>query len=1194
MWKLTILILLFCYNFGYSQVLKNVPLNLNAGGAVYDVVYDNYLNAYIIVGDFTSVNGQARNNIAFINANNFSLISTATQPLPIVNGVIRTVEIHKKESETTCCPVATSQGIYSIFIGGEFTTVNGFPRVAVARLGVIFYNNPSVGQSYGLMNWNAQIDDGGGPWQWVNDMVVVDDVLTIVGEFYINEPTYDATNVYMNLASFSVGNSATNSALEIDDQGSIFYPTYEIYHIDYFDGNYYFNEASGVGIQKFNVTDGISSFGITYTAWSLNIKKEGLNSIMSYQPGYSAQDQLIYDFNGNVIDFFSPGHLSLGYAESYKDYYYIASRYSGTQYENHLNTYLSPNHDLIQTSVFQSSDASYFYDLNETFKKRIFRNNDKLFLSGDFITSVDGQSRTGLAVFCLEPRDAQPFTQLEEDICTGNIITYAIPEVEFADGYKWSYTGTGAQIRLPGPIGFQSLNAPVHFNNLNAHTVEIEFLSGVTSGELTVEPYTLCNSTTDYILAQGQSINLSIIPPPEISLIDSLAFTCIADTLLIEVQTLELGLSFSWNEGLDATVIATQQQLELIDTSVTAANYFYVVATEPVNNCSSRDSIFVYFDTLAAQLNQGMIQTNPTVFNCSTDSMEIFIDVAGADVLWRLSSDSVAQIPNPFFIYSNDSTSFEAEATYISNGCVASQSYLLVEDLTFLVGEVAGYPNLSSVVILDTINCNTTELILDALLVGSSDINDSISWIIDGVHLGDQLVLTANDSTGLSVLNTKTYLLRTFKENSQCTFDYNVTIYFDLQAPFVPTMNTTPSINCSADSVVLIHPLNGSTQVAEGWLDTFGVSTQNDSIWVSQVGEYYYEVMNIINGCATYDTVNVTQTNELLLSSSADTLVCEGDALTLFTSPINNASPTNYLWSNGATQSSTSLLIENDEQLTVIATNQDGCVGYDTINVTMNPPVYVEFSSFSACTPGSSGLFVDSISGGQGGYTYEIDGVGTNSSGSFSGLSYGTYSVDITDNLGCLFSFEVEIDPLAQGPELQFLVPTYNIIGDTIAAINITNFTGFDYVEWEVPGITDVIDVNDTLLIFSLDEEGAYDIALIGYIDTCSYRTEKTVYFNLTKPEFGFGQDTLGILSLTLYPNPTTGSFIVAGEFGVEQNYSMLVTNMNGQPLTGMASNGYSKTFEEQFEFPFGVSTGSYIVHIVSDYDARKLTVVYQ
>jgi len=826
--------------------------------------------------------------------------------------------------------------------------------------------------------------------------------------------------------------------------------------------------------------------------------------------------------------------------------------------------------------------------------KKINLIDNNLFYSGDYITSIEGQPHTGLAVFCLEPKDAQSFTQSEEDVCAGNIITYAIPAVEFADGYKWSYTGTGAQIRLPGQVGFQSLNTPVHFNNFNANTVEIQFLSGAASGELTVEPYTLCNSTTDYIFAQGQSMNLSIITPPEISLMDSLAFTCIVDTLLIEVQTLELDLSYSWNEGLDLTVVGTQQQLELIDTSVTSENYFYVVATEPVNNCSSRDSVFVYFDTLAAQLNQGMIQTNPTVFNCSADSMEIFIDVSGADVLWRLTSEANATIPNPFTIFSTDSTSFMAEATYIANGCLASQQFIVDQDFSTLEGEVLGYPNLNTLVVLDTINCSTTELILDAALIGSSNPIDSIAWIINGVPSGDQLVLTANDSIGMSLFNTKTYILRTFKDSSKCTFDYNVTIYFDFDPPFIPTMNSIPSINCSTDSILLIHPLNGSPQVLEGWLDPSGNPTWNDSIWVSQIGTFYYEVFNTSNGCSNYASVNVNQNNELLLEGSSDTLVCEGDMITISASPINNSSPTSFIWSTGDTQSTTSLVIGENTEVSVIATNQAGCIGYDTINITMNPPVFAEFESFSACSIGSSGIFVDTIYGGQGGYSYELIGVGTNSTGSFAGLSFGNYAVVVTDALGCSFPFVAEIDPSAQGPAVQFLVPTYNLIGDTIAAVNITNFTGFDDVEWEVPGITDVIEANDSLLIFSLNEEGAYEIALIGYIDTCSYLMEKTVYFNWTKPEFSFGQDTLGILSLTLFPNPTTGSFIVTGEFGVEQNYSMVVTNMNGQPLAGMSSTGNAQLFEVQFEFPFGVSTGSYIVHIVSDYDARKLTVVYQ
>ena len=44
----------------YGQSLHEVTLDLNVGGEVYDVTYDGTKDVYVVVGDFTSIQGQAR------------------------------------------------------------------------------------------------------------------------------------------------------------------------------------------------------------------------------------------------------------------------------------------------------------------------------------------------------------------------------------------------------------------------------------------------------------------------------------------------------------------------------------------------------------------------------------------------------------------------------------------------------------------------------------------------------------------------------------------------------------------------------------------------------------------------------------------------------------------------------------------------------------------------------------------------------------------------------------------------------------------------------------------------------------------------------------------------------------------------------------------------------------------------------
>ena len=118
--KFTLLSLLFSMSlfYAHTQILSDVTLNLNTGGEVYDVAYDSFRDLYIVVGDFNSIQGQARNNFALIDASTLQV--TNENPITSINGIIRTVDyIHY------IAPFPQFQQYDYIYIGGDFTSING-------------------------------------------------------------------------------------------------------------------------------------------------------------------------------------------------------------------------------------------------------------------------------------------------------------------------------------------------------------------------------------------------------------------------------------------------------------------------------------------------------------------------------------------------------------------------------------------------------------------------------------------------------------------------------------------------------------------------------------------------------------------------------------------------------------------------------------------------------------------------------------------------------------------------------------------------------------------------------------------------------------------------------------------------------------------------------------------------------------
>ena len=181
----------------YGQVLSDVTLDLNSGGEVYDVAFDEYRDLYIIVGNFNSVQGQSRNNFAILDGTSLQLSNE--NPITQINGVIRAVEIAHWSTQ--------GQMYEFVYIGGDFTSINGnnnnnWSQRYLARLSFATGNLNS--SSYSLNNWdpnNYFYDNGQWPGVGVNDLLITGDTLIAIGAIDYEDPI----NYYSSILGFSAG-----------------------------------------------------------------------------------------------------------------------------------------------------------------------------------------------------------------------------------------------------------------------------------------------------------------------------------------------------------------------------------------------------------------------------------------------------------------------------------------------------------------------------------------------------------------------------------------------------------------------------------------------------------------------------------------------------------------------------------------------------------------------------------------------------------------------------------------------------------------------------------------------------------------------------------------------------------------------------------------------------------------------------
>ena len=222
----------------YAQILSNVTMDLNVGGEVYDVAYDDAEDVYIIVGDFTYVQGQPRLNLAFIDAT--TLAVTAANPITSIDGHITSVEYVKVPG------AFPGWFTYYLYLGGDYHTINGQSKTFMSRLRAL---DGFVVQSYALDNsWTAPFVTCGIAWCGINDFELIGDTIVAAGNF---DYTYISPSDRYGIVGFNAASQSMDflTGLFSDIFSAPNLPG-SFLHLRYFDGYFYLNgthrfDASG-------------------------------------------------------------------------------------------------------------------------------------------------------------------------------------------------------------------------------------------------------------------------------------------------------------------------------------------------------------------------------------------------------------------------------------------------------------------------------------------------------------------------------------------------------------------------------------------------------------------------------------------------------------------------------------------------------------------------------------------------------------------------------------------------------------------------------------------------------------------------------------------------------------------------------------------------------------------------------------
>ncbi len=189
---------------------------------------------------------------------------------------------------------------------------------------------------------------------------------------------------------------------------------------------------------------------------------------------------------------------------------------------------------------------------------------------------------------------------------------------------------------------------------------------------------------------------------------------------------------------------------------------------------------------------------------------------------------------------------------------------------------------------------------------------------------------------------------------------------------------------CSGNSITL----NAAGGTNYSWTPG-GMTAASITVQPSVDTDYMVTVTDA-NGCSNVDTVTVFVSSNPVISAGPDQVICSGSTVSLSVSGASS-----YLWNPVGLTTSTILVTPTaTSDYTVIGTNANGCLSYDTVTITVNPIPSISLGPAFICDG-----YTLTLDAGNPGYTYSWSTGETSQTITVS--DSGTYSVVVTGPNGC-------------------------------------------------------------------------------------------------------------------------------------------------------------------------------------------------
>ncbi len=241
-------------------------------------------------------------------------------------------------------------------------------------------------------------------------------------------------------------------------------------------------------------------------------------------------------------------------------------------------------------------------------------------------------------------------------------------------------------------------------------------------------------------------------------------------------------------------------------------------------------------------------------------------------------------------------------------------------------------------------------------------------------------------------------------DNNGCTGTASVTI--TQPTALVATMGVPNNVPCNGGTgSATVTVTGGTAPYTYAWVPNGGTGPTGTGL---TAGSYTVNVTDN-NGCATSATVVITQPALLTATTTMTQSSCGNPNGTATVTAGGGTTPYTYSWNPGGQTTATATGLTAGSY-TATVTDNNGCTATSVIVVTATAGITVTMGANTndLCNGGNNANATVTVTGGSTPYTYAwTPAGGTNATGT--GLTAGTYTVNVTDNNGCTGSATVTI-----------------------------------------------------------------------------------------------------------------------------------------------------------------------------------------